>query len=624
MTQVYEGHFPMMPVPYHQVVEFLDWLAQRHPDVSAGTFSELTLQDLAIRYLTEGRESLTNPIRSQNGSEPDPSQVLASVLRIFQACPMIDEAGISDQMNHFASCGRCLGYIQGQDPRRPDLKWVVLHPFLLEFVRFSEDRDISAWIKSCTSSLDWRGDSHNDEGAFAAFIDIIGCELRQAFDDYLDTERATALVCDYLENRQRLLRESRSGSELAGGLSLDGSDDVASSARRLAHSVMVLIESDYYSDQMARDPRVYAHLAMLGIASERAPQAIEFLSWLQGRHPKLDILASAPSDQIRELATLFCEEAGYRNAASFTRDVMGMLRGTGERGILQRLADIGARAKGRRLSPRAELSPFERYLTVPYHAMFLFLSAGDFPAFIKKYWEDLNYLTGDYLDVNYSYEDIERKVSGYQTLGEFRSIEMDRTALPAILLWKKSLSDRSIVQLEGLTHEQIFDVMKTVSEGAAQGKELNEICREASVLVREKTQELAPGTTIVNKKGKVIVSKKRDTYSVTGGSQVGVVGPNTQTGDLTLNQAARSPEPMDLLVLADELSRLRAAMKAEASDAAQDGAVGDVAKAEQAAKAKDGFRVSEHLKSAGQWALEIAEKIGVRLAADTISRAAGL
>ena len=53
-------------------------------------------------------------------------------------------------------------------------------------------------------------------------------------------------------------------------------------------------------------------------------------------------------------------------------------------------------------------------------------------------------------------------------------------------------------------------------------------------------------------------------------------------------------------------------------------AIAEVASAEEAAKNKEGNKVVKHLKSAGKFALDTAQKIGVSLAAEVIQKQMGM
>lgn len=73
--------------------------------------------------------------------------------------------------------------------------------------------------------------------------------------------------------------------------------------------------------------------------------------------------------------------------------------------------------------------------------------------------------------------------------------------------------------------------------------------------------------------------------------------------------------------LTADLTRLRAGMRAEATDVDHDLAVAAVAEAQKAAEAKDPATVTTKLRAAGTWALSIAEKLGLAAATEAIKRA---
>lgn len=113
-----------------------------------------------------------------------------------------------------------------------------------------------------------------------------------------------------------------------------------------------------------------------------------------------------------------------------------------------------------------------------------------------------------------------------------------------------------------------------------------------------------------------------DTYNV---GQAGAVGPTAHAHDMTFNQVGGLIEKsMDLGQLSIELSKLRQAMTQDANDAEHYIAVGEIAKAEQAAKSKDTSKLTESLKTAGKWSLDVATKIGVSLASEAIKHSMGM
>jgi hypothetical protein len=114
-----------------------------------------------------------------------------------------------------------------------------------------------------------------------------------------------------------------------------------------------------------------------------------------------------------------------------------------------------------------------------------------------------------------------------------------------------------------------------------------------------------------------------DQYNVYG--QSGAVGANAHAHDITFNQVWNQLESrVDLGKLAEEHARLRVAMDRDAAAPGEKLAVGAVAAAEECARRKDGPKVVEYLKTAGRWALGVAEKIGVSVASEAIKGSLGM
>jgi hypothetical protein len=103
--------------------------------------------------------------------------------------------------------------------------------------------------------------------------------------------------------------------------------------------------------------------------------------------------------------------------------------------------------------------------------------------------------------------------------------------------------------------------------------------------------------------------------------QAAALGRNAHAHENTFQQI-QAGAGIDLPKLAEELGRLRAAMKGEGTGTReQDKAIGVVADAEEAATRGDGPAALRYLKSAGEWTLGVAEKIGVALAVEALKRA---
>lgn len=112
-------------------------------------------------------------------------------------------------------------------------------------------------------------------------------------------------------------------------------------------------------------------------------------------------------------------------------------------------------------------------------------------------------------------------------------------------------------------------------------------------------------------------------YKITGGQQ-GAVGDNAKAEHFSQLSNGQAAKELDLQILAAELSRVQAAAKGEAQTAHQAAAVGALTIAEVSAKNGDRSATLQYLANAGQWALDIATKIGTAVASNAIEIALGL
>jgi hypothetical protein len=111
--------------------------------------------------------------------------------------------------------------------------------------------------------------------------------------------------------------------------------------------------------------------------------------------------------------------------------------------------------------------------------------------------------------------------------------------------------------------------------------------------------------------------------------QAGIVGEgNTVVGNTFQQAWAEAGPGIDMEHLAEELSKLRDALKAAPAPGADEGdqdiAIGAVRIAELEARKGDGPAALAALKNAGKWTLVVAEKIGVNLATAALKSAMGL
>jgi tetratricopeptide (TPR) repeat protein len=498
----------MIPIPYEQVDEFLRWLTERHPEAGSQSAESEDVKEVLTEYLkTRGRVDALTP---------------SYALRIFQTCPMMYERSVRDQMEHFVGCGGCLHYIHERQQQYP--RWLELHPLLQNFLRFCEQSRWGEILESSAQALDtsWLGEGKEYiSHFFREYIHAMGGDLSQAFGEFIETADP-ALVNDYETNRvewmrfpQRPLKPSKDWTE-----PLAISEGLDEASERLIGSVYLLLEGHFYK-QARENPRVYRLMESLGLLSKNASRGVEFFLWSKEKFPDLDLFGSVPREEIVELALSFCEEKGISDAKSFSQEVMNWIRGNAEQPVLRRLAAMLENSKDE-TRKRASLTSQRQNGAALYHAMFLYQSSSDFPAFISRYWKDLNRAADANLNLYYSLEDLERKSLDPEIISQIKGLRLQSASLPALLLWKGSLSDSRILPLVKLSHEEIFGLMKLLLRKIAESTEFAEIIPEARAFIEKKLSTSLQIPSIIKDNGgltlkdKASHSKAEDERSVDG------------------------------------------------------------------------------------------------------------
>jgi hypothetical protein len=114
-------------------------------------------------------------------------------------------------------------------------------------------------------------------------------------------------------------------------------------------------------------------------------------------------------------------------------------------------------------------------------------------------------------------------------------------------------------------------------------------------------------------------NSQKNQYTADHGSSAGP-GSKTTNYQSQWNEVNNN----DTSNLANELNELFEVLKQRATEGSHFVAIGEVYKAAEAAKIKDGSKVMECLKGAGKWAWKTANEIGKKVAADALKIALGI
>jgi hypothetical protein len=534
----------MIYVPSYQVLEFLDWLCNYGmilPNHQLDNDEKEYLESLATKFLAEKLDV------ENSGKSPSLPRFL---LWVFQSCDEIGESTIEEQMGHFAKCGRCFHMC---DPLRnlsrqreftssgqsfPGLLGVFgecpLHSLLQGFLDWSIENNNELFLET-----DWDfnpdHDHHDWEFWFCRVIRERGGKLQKQFGKYIEyvKEHNPSSIEDYLQWRKEK-GANRARSYKIGFRQfdketkpIDSNSNTEEAAKRLVDSVVRAWSQEYrdfFAEEMLGGVK---ELRMEMVVQEQLlPQSLEFLQCLKIKMPDLNLPGSIPKEQFKELALNFCDDKGYTNGNDFAEAATRWLYGRGSQSFLKKIIDF-LTMKGLKRSiknPHHDIgNPFDRYNSIRFHGLFLFANSNGYNRFIKNNWVELNSMTGDLLDLHYSYDDL-KGVDGYRISRMFKSFKPTANQIPSLVLWE-NLSNPIFISLERLMDADIIEVLKHVVT------HFQEVNGNVNVSDSGASSDLAAAANIGNNKAQELRQMNRtgSTVNINTFSGVGNATVNTDS-----------------------------------------------------------------------------------------------
>lgn len=111
--------------------------------------------------------------------------------------------------------------------------------------------------------------------------------------------------------------------------------------------------------------------------------------------------------------------------------------------------------------------------------------------FIETSWDDLHYLTDNYLDIYYSKSDYVR--SGFQTLNQlhYLSDELKKHA-PAIILWKDRIVNAKSICISDLDNNELFKVIEQLVNAIREDMSIDEIVEDTNMFIKNLQKQKLP------------------------------------------------------------------------------------------------------------------------------------
>lgn len=484
----------MFRVPTYQVISFLNWIKEH----------SLINEDLT--KIEEIRQLAFSFIYSKSKLEP-----LRKLMIEFQITkyPYTDPI---DAMKCFLT-----QYSNSQIVAEEDyIKRYDLHPLLERFLCFAVEKGVSQRIRQYNSDV-----CNLEQTVVIYKRDILMCFIRYISNHAYKRDINSFNEAKFYSNRRNFFDTQTVTFN---------PEDIEQEVERLIQSVLHLLNQGKLNSYFQTDNSVSNFLLTISNIPKNFVQSLEFLSWLKQKHSILIINGNIPSDKMDSFLTLFCDEKGYENKNSLKRDLKKIFQGEIQSNFITRFFNsVSSRSSRQQLT-------LNKYFNTSFHGVFLYDSPEGFQKFINDYWVKLNGLTGKFMNIYYSQQDFNERISTFETIDGFSTIDVDFTKIPALLLWDNSLANAETISIKSLNHEQIYDLIKVVVQNIKLGKPFLDIIELTSNWVTEETSN-KQGTNLIQNEGVLIMG---DNYINNG--QTVVLGPNAKVYKNTITQGETNKE----------------------------------------------------------------------------------
>jgi len=239
-----------------------------------------------------------------------------------------------------------------------------------------------------------------------------------------------------------------------------------------------------YSNNKIKNSPQFLQL-MLSSKTEIAEE-INFFNWLQNKFDNPTDVRKMPADVFEKYVDEYINSCGKSDIEK--KHLLKSYKQTGWEILLKKIRIILRIDRTRDAKSLGEVA--ERYYSKIPRFKCIFLPLSDkrnqnyYRSLITDSWNDLNDLSGDYLDIYYSEEDAGK--SGYDIAKRINSLpDSLKSKAPCLILWEERICDAKYIPLNELKDTQIFNIIKSIVNLIIEKKNLHDIVEEVNEKVKE-------------------------------------------------------------------------------------------------------------------------------------------
>lgn len=246
---------------------------------------------------------------------------------------------------------------------------------------------------------------------------------------------------------------------------------------------------------------------------------LNFFDWIRNQYPELNLSGDIPLCKLNDLIDEFCKNKKSPEANSLKKQIKQMFKESRNSNFISKIREWFTNNGNK---TEEESNPFDRYSRVKFHGMFLFPKgcAAQLNKFIEESWQDLNSMTGEWIDIYYSKKDVKDRTC-YDVRDNIKRFDKINNAdLPAFIIWDNDFENSYPIPISDLENKKILTLIAHIVDSIRSGKNLPEVIDDGMNFIREELRKNEPNQINIQNMGDIFELNNANNITLVNRSKV--------------------------------------------------------------------------------------------------------
>lgn len=229
---------------------------------------------------------------------------------------------------------------------------------------------------------------------------------------------------------------------------------------------------------------------------------LNFFDWIRNQYPELNLSGDIPLCKLNDLIDEFCKNKKSPETNLLKKQIKQMFKESRNGNFISKIREWFTNNGNK---TEEESNPFDRYSRVKFHGMFLFPKgcAAQLNKFIEESWQDLNSMTGEWIDIYYSKKDVKDRTC-YDVRDNIKRFDKINNAdLPAFIIWGNDFENSYPIPISDLENKKILTLIAHLVDSIRNDKSLPEVVDDGINFIREELRKNKPNQINIQNMGDI-------------------------------------------------------------------------------------------------------------------------